>query len=178
MKPEEDFSARVHVYTGSGKGKTTAALGLALRACGHGKKVAVFQFLKGTTYTGEFRIQKKIPGLELHLLGKKAFVNLEHPSDEDRQMARQGWTIARQALQEGGYDLVILDELNVVLSSGLLDTEKVLDALSGRPAGTEVVITGRNAPVELVKQADLVTEMIAIKHYYQEGIPGREGIEW
>ena len=170
--------AKVHVYTGNGKGKTTAALGLAMRACGHGKKVRFFQFMKGDSKTGENLIREKIPGFDISLLGQADFVDLENPSDEDRALARKGWMTAKGTLLSGEYDMVVLDELNVVLAAGLIELDQVFKVLSDRSPNTEVVITGRGAPRELVKRADLVTEMLAIKHYYQEGIAGREGIEW
>jgi cob(I)alamin adenosyltransferase len=164
----------VQVYTGEGKGKTTAAFGLALRAVGRGLKVKVIQFLKGRE-TGEALAASRA-GIEVEQHGSPAWVNLKNPSPADIERAQRGLAAAAEALRT--VDLLVLDEANVALSAGLLQLDDVLALLEARPEGVEVVLTGRGAPVELVKVADLVTEMLAIKHPYSLGVAAREGIEY
>ena len=168
----------IQVYTGDGKGKTTCALGLALRAVGQGLKVLMLQFLKGRD-TGEAKAALRLaPDLTLRSFGRPALVNLRSPDPEDLSLIRQAWDLARQVLSAGEHDLVILDEINVALAFDLLPRDEVLEALRRRPPWVEVVLTGRQAPPELVAIADLVTEMRPLKHYYQAGVKARRGIEW
>jgi cob(I)alamin adenosyltransferase len=164
----------VQVYTGEGKGKTTAAFGLALRAAGRGLRVKVIQFLKGRE-SGEVIAARRL-GIEVAQFGGPGWVDLKNPAPSEHERAAQALAAAREAL--GAVDLLVLDEANVALAAGLLQVEEVLELLEGRPQGVEVVLTGRRAPVELVARADLVTEMLAIKHPYAEGVSAREGIEY
>ncbi len=169
----------LQVYTGDGKGKTTCALGLALRAIGQGFTVYMVQFMKGWA-TGEMQVttQRLAPEMTLRCFGRQNLVNLRAPAPEDLALIREGWDLARQVLQAGDHDLVILDELNLALAYDLLPREEVYAALRSRPSWVEVVVTGRQAPAELIELADLVTEMRPRKHYHETGIPARRGIEW
>ncbi|MFH0809460.1 MAG: cob(I)yrinic acid a,c-diamide adenosyltransferase [Pseudomonadota bacterium] len=165
----------VQVYTGEGKGKTTAAFGLALRAAGRGLRVKVIQFLKGQE-SGEVTAARTA-GIEVERFGDGGWVNLENPSEADRARAAAGLSAALAALPV--VDVLILDEANVALAAGLLPMERLRELFfDGRPQGVEIVLTGRGAPVELVMMADLVTEMLAIKHPYGQGILARKGIEY
>ena len=166
------------VFTGNGKGKTTAALGMALRAAGHGLKVLILQFIKGAWSYGELEALKRFEEIEIQPLGS-GFTWKKETLDEDARLAKSGWERAATAMKESSYDVIILDELNYVLSYGLLPLELVLEALSMRPAKLHVVVTGRNAPEELVLAADLVTEMRQIKHpYHDQGVKAQRGIEF
>jgi cob(I)alamin adenosyltransferase len=168
----------LQIYTGEGKGKTTSALGLALLAVGKGLKVYIVQFLKGRE-TGESRAAARLsPELTLRFFGRVGFVRLPAPTAEDLALVREGWNLARQVIEAGEHDIVILDEINRVLAHGFLPLNEVLEVLSQRPPRVGVVLTGRQAPPELVAIADQVTKMHLIKHYYQAGVKARRGIEW
>ncbi len=168
----------IQVYTGDGKGKTTCALGLAFRAVGQGFKVAMLQFLKGRE-TGESRAALRLaPEMTLRFFGRPGLVNLKSPTPEDLARVREAWEAAKETLRAGEHDLVILDEINLALAHGLIPLEEALAALRQRPPWVEVVLTGRRAPRELLDLADLVTEMVPRKHYYQAGVRARRGIEW
>jgi len=168
----------VQVYTGNGKGKTTAALGQALRACGHGMKALMIQFMKGSTNYGEVLIAEAVPGLRIIQSGLPTFVKKYNPSDEDLRLARQGMDIARKTVESVDADILILDEINVAIDYGLVNLEDVLDLLKKRPPRMEVILTGRYAPPEILEVADLVTEMKEVKHHYAAGKEMREGIEY
>jgi len=167
----------VQVYTGDGKGKTTAALGLALRAAGWGLRTFICQFMKKHPYGEVEAIRQMIPLITIEQYGKETFVQMGKQEPEDYQLARQGLERARQVLRSGEYELVILDEINVALHFGLLPVPEVLELIDSKPAHVELVLTGRRAPQEILDRADLVTEMRAIKHYYDQGVPARKGIE-
>lgn len=167
----------VHVYTGDGKGKTTAALGLLLRAVGAGLSVRVFQFMKRGAYSEIEALASRFPEVAVTQLGSGSFIDPRHISEEDRQLARQGFWLAREAVESGEYDLVILDEANCALDMGLLSEDSVLALLAARPERTEIVLTGRAAPPRIIEAADLCTEMRMVKHYYEKGVPARKGIE-
>ena len=169
----------IQVYTGDGKGKTTCALGLALRAVGHGLRVYMVQFMKGRE-TGEAKAAaaRLAPEMTLSYFGRPGLVNLKAPPPEDLALIREAWDLARQVILAGEHDLVILDEINLALTFNLLPREEVFQVLRNRPQWVEVVLTGRQAPPELVELADLVTEMRPLKHYYEAGVPARRGIEW
>jgi len=168
----------VQVYTGDGKGKTTAALGLALRAVGKGLSVFMVQFLKGRPY-GEIESAKLLsPRFKVVQSGQDTFVKRGEPSDEDLRLAHRGLELAREATSSGEYDIVILDEVNVAVELGVLSVEDVLPLIEDRPEGVELVLTGQDAPEEFLKRADLVTEMKKIKHYYDKGVAMRDGIEY
>lgn len=167
----------VQVYTGDGKGKTTASLGLALRAVGRGLRVCVFQFIKGGGPYGEHLIAEKLaPLLTIIQSGRPGWVNTKDIS-EDRRVAQEALEQARQILTSGNYDLVVMDEINGAVGFGLIDVEQVLELIRQKPLSVELVLTGRNADEQVMAAADLVTEMREIKHYYKSGVPARSGIE-
>jgi cob(I)alamin adenosyltransferase len=165
------------VYTGNGKGKTTAALGLALRAVGRGLKVCMLQFIKGGGRYGEHLAAEKLaPLLTIIQTGRPGWVNTTDIT-EDRRVAQEAFIQAHELLTSGDYDLFICDEINGAVGFGLLDVEQVLELISSKPEKTELVLTGRNAHEQVIAAADLVTEMREIKHYYKAGVPARTGIE-
>lgn len=167
----------IQVYTGDGKGKTTAALGLALRAAGHGLRTYIGQFIKGRPY-GELEALRAYPLITIEQYGDpNCWIRRGQATPEQVARARQGLERAREAMLSGQYDIVVLDEVNVAIWLELLTVEEVLAFLDQRPDGVEVVMTGRRAPQELMDRADLVTEMREVKHYYQVGVPARAGIE-
>ena len=168
----------VQIYTGDGKGKTTAAIGLAMRAIGKGFRVFMVQFLKGREY-GEVATSKMLPdSFTLVQSGLDTFVKKDEPSDEDLRLAHEGLDLARKAIMGGEWDIVILDEVNVAVELGVLKVAEVLPLIDERPSGVEVVLTGRYAPAEFCERADLITEMKKVKHCYDEGVGMREGIEF
>lgn len=167
----------IQVYTGNGKGKTTAALGLSLRALGRGLKVCFFQFIKGGGPYGEQLISQKLaPDFTLIQTGRVGWVNTKDIS-EDRQLAQNALQQAREAMLTGEYDLFVCDEINGAVAFGLIDVEQVLELMQAKPDHVELVLTGRNADDRVIRAADLVTEMHELKHYYQAGVPARVGIE-
>lgn len=168
----------IQVYTGDGKGKTTAALGLALRAAGHGFKVHIVQFMKGWPRYGELVSVEKLPNVTIRQFGRPEFVNRENPEPEDIRQAQEALEHTHEAMLSGEYDILVLDEVNVALDFGLIELSDVLSLLEQKPEKMELVLTGRNAHPALVKRADLVTEMLDIKHPYYEGVKGRRGIEY
>lgn len=167
----------LQVYTGDGKGKTTASLGLALRAIGHGLRVCMIQFMKNSDIYGEVKLAEKMPGLTVLPVGRHDFVNLKNPDPIDVELARKGWEKAREIIESGQYEIVILDEINVALACGLLEETAVIDYLKNRKRRVEVVATGCWAPPSLLDIADLVTEMKNIRHPYTTGVESREGID-
>ncbi|MGQ9466871.1 MAG: cob(I)yrinic acid a,c-diamide adenosyltransferase [Anaerolineae bacterium] len=167
----------IQVYTGDGKGKTTAALGLALRAAGHGLRTYIGQFIKGRPY-GELEALRGYPLITIEQYGDPdCWIRRGQATPEQVAQARQGLERAREAMLSGQYDIVVLDEVNVAIWLELLTVEEVLAFLDQRPDGVEIVMTGRRAPQELIDRADLVTEMREVKHYYQIGVLARAGIE-
>jgi cob(I)alamin adenosyltransferase len=168
----------IQVYTGPGKGKTTAALGLALRAAGQDMKVYIIQFMKGWPHYGELSSIEKLPNITLRQFGRPDFVNRDNPDPVDIEQANQALDHARQTLTSGDYDIVILDEINVALDYNLIGLDKVLALYESKPEKVELVLTGRDAHPEIVKRADLVTEMLDIKHPFDEDVGGRRGIEY
>jgi len=171
----------IQVYTGTGKGKTTAAIGAGIRAVGQGLRVHMIQFLKGGDNFppyGEVRALEQIPQFTLEQYGPGHFVNPHAISDDDREIVRRGLQRAREILHSGNYDIVILDEINVVLQFGIVELETVLDLLDKRANGTEVILTGRGASKGLINHADLVSQIQEIKHPFTKGIKARMGIEY
>lgn len=171
----------VIVYTGDGKGKTTAALGMCVRAVGHGLKICIVQFVKGSWKYGELEGLKKLgPQIELHVMGKGCVGILgdKLPVEEHREEAESALALAVEKVSSGKFDIVILDEINVAVKLELIPVEKVLDLIHSRPEEINLVLTGRGADPQIVKVADLVTEMLDIKHPYQLGILAKKGIDW
>lgn len=166
----------VQVYTGDGKGKTTAALGLALRAAGAGLKVYIAQFVKGMKYSELNTISKLQNLITLKQYGRDCFI-YKSPEDEDIKAALDGLREAKEMMQSGEYQVIILDEANIATYYNLFSVDDLLDFIREKPEGVELVITGRRADPKIIAAADLVTEMKEIKHYYQDGIEAREGIE-
>ena len=169
-------AGKIHVYTGNGKGKTTTALGMAMRMLCSGKRVFMGQFIKGMEYS-EFALPNYFPNFAIEQFGRDCFIHRD-PDQEDIDCAKKGWDIMKEKLARGEEDMIILDELNVAIEYKLLPLEEVVEALKNRNPKPEIVITGRYAPQELVDMADLVTEMKEIKHYYQQGLRARKGIEF
>jgi cob(I)alamin adenosyltransferase len=169
--------ALVIVLTGQGKGKTTAALGVVLRAWGRGMKTVVLQFVKARTANyGENRAARKL-GIEMIPLGE-GFTWLSKDIEKDKATARECWELARQKIDSGQYDIVVLDEMTYPMTYGWIPVEEVIDTLRRRPEGLHVIITGRDAPQELIDFADLVTEMREVKHPYKKGAKARPGIDF
>lgn len=167
----------IQVYTGDGKGKTTAALGLALRAAGRNMKVLIVQFMKKWDY-GELHSVELIPNITLKTFGTKDFVHKGKAKKIDYEEAEKAFSFGADAMQSENYDIVIFDELNMALYYELLDLKKVVKKMKEKPQNVEIVITGRRAPEEIIEIADLVTEMKEVKHPYQKGVEARRGIEY
>lgn len=168
----------IQVYTGKGKGKTCAALGLAMRAAGHGLKVHIVQFMKGWPHYGELRSVERLPNITIRQFGRPGFVDRENPDPEDVRLAQEALEHGRRAMLSGDYDIVVLDEVNVALEFGLVQLSDVLSLMEEKPEKVELILTGRGAHPEVMKRADLVTEMLDIKHPYYEGVKARRGIEY
>lgn len=167
----------IHVYTGNGKGKTTAALGLALRAAGHGMRVCVIMFLKGRYRYGEKNSARRVPGLEITAYGRKELIRGK-PTQKDIEEAQEALQHAKQATKSKKYDLVILDELTHAINLGLVTLDEVIKLVNDKPRGLELVITGRDSPSELEQVADYVSEIVEKKHPYRRGVRSRKGIEY
>lgn len=167
----------IQVYTGDGKGKSTAAFGTALRAAGAGKKVFIAQFVKGILYSEIKAIMKHLPQIEVKQYGLDCFI-INQPTKEDIEAARKGLTDVETIINSSHYDLVILDEACIALYYNLFTLEEFIRVLNSRTSSAEIIITGRYAPLGLIDLADLVTEMKEVKHYYNKGIQAREGIEY
>ena len=168
----------IQVYTGNGKGKTTAALGLALRAVGRGLKVCMVQFIKGGGAYGEHHAAAKLaPLVTIYQTGRDGWIFRDNLDPEDIRIAAETLALARRVLTGGEYDLVILDEINGAAWFGLISVDDILALCAAKPATVELVLTGRNAAAQVIAAADLVTEMCEIKHYYGVGVQARIGIE-
>jgi len=181
MAPLDATKGLLIVYTGNGKGKTTAALGMCVRAIGYGWKVCVIQFVKGSWKYGELEgIKRLAPEIELHVVGQGFVGIIDDDKDIEvhRQAARQGLARAGEVLASQEFPLVILDELNVALGLGLVEAEAVKTVLARRGEHQHLVITGRGAPDWLIESADMVTEMREIKHPFQKGILAQKGVDW
>jgi cob(I)alamin adenosyltransferase len=166
----------IQVYTGNGKGKTTAALGLALRASGCGLKVYIAQFCKGKKY-GELIALKKLKNVKIEQFGRACFIN-KIPQEIDIKLAKRGLEKIERAIANKEFDLIILDEINIALKLGLLETKTIIRLLKNKPRKLEVVLTGRYAPEEILKSADLISEIKDARHYYKKGVKARRGIEF
>lgn len=166
------------VYTGNGKGKTTAAFGLMFRALGYGHKVSVIQFIKGSRRCGEHKLADTFPDLlDFHITGQGFTWKSENP-EQDTALARDAWQLAKEIIQSGIPQLVILDELTYLIRYSMVAEEEILEVILNRPDHMHVVITGRYASERLIDAADLVTEMVAVKHPYQSGVPAQKGFDF
>ncbi len=166
----------VQVYTGDGKGKTTAAIGLAIRAVGAGYNVFIGQFVKGMHYSELNALKRFYPDIIVKQYGRGCFIE-KKPDAEDIEAAREGFIDIKKVIMSGNYDVVILDEASIAVHFGLIPVEDFLGLIDERPEGVELVFTGRKAPRELLEKADLISEVKEIKHYYNEGVQARIGIE-
>ena len=174
---QDGGSGRLHVYTGDGKGKTTAAMGLVLRACGAGLRVFVGQFIKGRASAEIRMLQERFPEVTVEIFGQGRFIR-GCPDPEDIALARRGLDRFREVLQSGEFDLVVADEANGAVHAGLFSIEDLLAILATKKNTVECVVTGRNADPRLIARADLVTEMCKIKHPFDSGVPARAGVEF
>lgn len=177
LKNECKERGLVMVYTGEGKGKTTAAVGQAVRALGHGYRVFMIHFLKGRDY-GEYLAASRLPNFTAVKAGRDVFVNRLKPDPVDVELAREGFNQAKKAVMGGEYDLVVMDEINVAVDYKLIPEKDLLKLLEKKPPGVDIVLTGRGATREVIKRADMVSEILAIKHHYACGIQSRRGIEY
>jgi len=172
----------IQVYTGNGKGKTTASMGLAFRSCGHGFKVCMIQFMKDNVEYGEFKASQYLPGFKIIQVGRNDFVNLENPEEIDINLAVKGWQLAKSIISSGEYDIIILDEINVAMACKLLDVNAVVRFLKEDckklEKMPEIILTGRYAPPQIIEIAHLVTEMQEVRHNYADGMESRQGIEF
>jgi cob(I)alamin adenosyltransferase len=168
----------VFVFTGNGKGKTTAAMGQVLRAVGHGLKVLVIQFMKGKKYGEVLAAEKYLPEVTIYQCGLDSFVMRGNPAPVDVELAVQGLNIAKKALSSGEYNMVILDEINVALDFKLLSIDDVVEMIKNKAPSVDLILTGRYAPPEIIAVADTVSEVQEIKHHYSAGVKERAGIEF
>lgn len=168
----------VQVYTGNGKGKTSAAMGVALRALGHGKIVHIVYFLKGDKPYGEQVALTQLPNISFTRLGKPGFIDPENITASQREQVQKTFKTALDVVSSNKYDLVVLDEINIATAWKLINTEDVIDLIKNKPVKLNIILTGRYADPKLIEVADLVTEMLEIKHPYKQGIKAREGIDY
>jgi cob(I)alamin adenosyltransferase len=168
----------VEVFTGNGRGKTSAALGVVLRALGQGLRVYIVRFMKGGYAYGENNTLARLPNVTVASFGRLGFVTPGNVEEEDREQARQGLGAAREAMLSGKYDLVVLDEVNVASAWNLIPVDDVVDLVRERPQGVELILTGRHADARLIELAGLVTDMVEVKHPYCRGVVARRGIDY
>ena len=167
----------VQVYTGDGKGKTSAALGLGLRAAGHGFEVYMIQFMKGQINYGELQAVKHIPNFTIQQFGRPDFVDKSNPDPEDIKLAQDALDHSRSIIEKKDVDFLILDEVNVAIDFGLITDKEVIALIQSRPPQMELILTGRYAPPSIIEIADLVSEVKEVKHPYQQGVAARKGVE-
>ncbi len=174
-----EFKGYIQVYTGNGKGKTTAALGLALRAAGNGMKTYIAQFMKQSEYSEITSINKYLKGhIKIEQFGLPGFHSTgTAPSKEEKECAMRGVEAVKKAISSGMYNIIILDEVNVLLHFKIIEKKYILEIIENKPGNMELVLTGRYAPDEIMEKADLITEMKEIKHYYTKNVQARKGIE-
>ena len=168
----------VEVFTGNGRGKTSAAMGVVLRALGHDLKICIIFFMKGKFPYGEQKTLAKFPNVDFTVFGSLDFVDPRNVREEDKKEARKALQAGREAMLSGKYDLVVLDEINVAAAWGLIGVEDIIKLIEDKPEQVELILTGRYADPRIVKQADLVTEMVAIKHPFDEGVKARAGLDY
>jgi cob(I)alamin adenosyltransferase len=168
----------VQVFTGSGKGKTTAAVGTIVRAAGHGLKVCLVSFMKGKYAYGEYRSLSRLPGVEVAQYGVRKFTDPARLKSKEKEQARAALAAARRTVTGGAYDVVVLDEINVAVCYDLISLDEVIQLIRDKPSHVELILTGRYADNRLLEAADLVTEMVKVKHPFDAGITARKGIEY
>ncbi|MHB8104115.1 MAG: cob(I)yrinic acid a,c-diamide adenosyltransferase [Dehalococcoidales bacterium] len=169
----------VQIFTGDGKGKTTAALGTVLRAAGHGLKISVIFFIKGRSSQGEYKTLRTFANVRVTAFGSSRFIdNNENVKPTEKAQAKAVLAAARKDITGGKYDLVVLDEINCACFFGLIKTEEIIQLIKDKPPHVELILTGRHAAKQLIEIADLVTEMVKIKHPFDKGIEARKGIEY
>ena len=178
--PPDRFLTRgcLEVFTGDGRGKTSASLGIALRAAGHGLRVYIVFFMKGAFPYGEQKILATLPNITFARFGFEEFVDPNNVKPEEKEEARKALDAARNAMLSLNYDVVILDEVNVAASWKLIDIEEVLKLIDQRPENLELILTGRNADPRVIEKADVVTIMVKVKHPYDRGVLARKGIDY
>ena len=175
---EKNGKGLVQVFTGNGKGKTTAALGTILRAAGHGLRIFIVFFMKGDYDYGEFSTLSRLPHVNVASFGFRHLTDPANIKPEEVEQARLALTAAREAVLSGNYDLVVLDEVNVALGFKLVELDEVVKLIKDKPPDVELILTGRYADTRLIEMADLVTEMVKVKHPFDKGIKARRGIEY
>ncbi len=168
----------VQIFTGEGKGKTTAALGVVLRALGHGLRVCIVAFMKGGYPYGEWEMLARLPNVRVARFGLETFTDPTSVKPEEKEQAKQALSTAREAMLSGDYDLVVLDEVNIAVAWKLVELDEVVKLIQDKPQNVELILTGRYADTRLVQLADLVTECLKIKHPYDKGITARRGIDY
>jgi cob(I)alamin adenosyltransferase len=168
----------VQIYTGNGKGKTTAAIGTIVRAAGHGLRILLVSFMKGEYAYGEYKTLSRIPNVEIATFGSRRLLDPANVGPEEKEQAAMALAKAREAVCSGTYDLVVLDEVNVALGYNLIEVDEVIRLIEDKPPAVELILTGRYADNRLIELADLVTEMVKVKHPFDEGIKARKGIEY
>ena len=175
---EKNNKGMVQIFTGNGKGKTSAALGTVLRALGHGLKAYIVFFMKGKYPYGEFSTLSKLPNVDVDSFGLRCLTDRTNINPEEIEQAKLAMSAAREAMLSGNYDLVVLDEVNVAVNFKLIELDEVVRLIGDKPQNVELVLTGRYADARLIELADLVTEMVKIKHPYDKGVKARKGIEY
>ena len=168
----------MEIFTGNGKGKTSAALGVVLRALGHGFKAHIVYFMKGDYPYGERNTLAQLPNVSFESFGHEYFIDPQNVKTEEREQARQALAVARRAISSGDFDLVVLDEVNLAVAWKLLDIEEVIRLIAEKRENVELILTGRHADERLIEKADLVTEMVEVKHPFQKGVKARKGIDY
>ena len=176
--PEPLSRGLVYIFTGDGKGKTSAATGVVVRALGHGMRVHITYFMKGAYPYGERAMLSKLPNVTLASFGRAEFVDPANTKPDEIEQARLALAAAREAMLSGNYDLVVLDEVNVAVAFRLIGLDEVIRLIEDKPKNVELILTGRKADTKLVQMADMVTEMLKIKHPYDEGVLARKGIDY
>jgi cob(I)alamin adenosyltransferase len=175
---EQKGRGLVQIFTGNGKGKTTAALGTVLRAVGHDFRIFIVFFMKGNYDYGEYSTLSRLPNVDMSSFGFRSFTDPANVKPEEIEQAKLALAAAREAILSGKYDLVVLDEVNVALSFHLIELDEVVQLVKDKPPHLELILTGRNADTRLIEMADLVTEMVKVKHPFDKGIKARKGIEY
>ena len=175
---EKKRKGLVQVFTGNGKGKTSAALGAVLRALGHDLRVYIVFFMKGKYPYGEFKTLPKLPNVDVASFGLRCLIDPSNINPEEIEQAKLALSAAREAMLSGNYDMVVLDEVNVAVHFKLIELDEVVRLIGDKPQNVELILTGRYADAKLIELADLVTEMVKLKHPYDKGVSARKGIEY